>query len=310
MAEPALAEALGVEQLVAPAGPLGVGDQQRGLSHREDLAQRVGSGAGDQHVGAGIGVGHLLVQVFPLGVVGGALVHDVQVGAGGMEELEVVAVRLSGAERIVEVQEPLLERQSGAVFPVRAGTLDFDDDVSCEELRGRGDVVWIVAAFAAPEVAVEVDEVEIVGRLYRVVGIGLLEPVRAGAVDHEFVAAREVLHARGRARIPREEHREAPQMTRYVIWDWNGTLLDDTAAALETLNDMLAKRGSPEIGMEFYRDNITKGFRPPAFLRNHRFLHFLVPLLPRPLFMITTRAIKSDSSIPNPLRANVNCAQK
>ena len=51
-------------------------------------------------------------------------------------------------------------------------------------------------------------------------------------------------------------------MTRYVIWDWNGTLLDDTAAALETLNDMLAKRGSPEIGMEFYRDNFRFPVKP------------------------------------------------
>ena len=29
---------------------------------------------------------------------------------------------------------------------------------------------------------------------------------------------------------------------KYVLWDWNGTLLDDTQAALDTLNIMLAVR--------------------------------------------------------------------
>ena len=29
----------------------------------------------------------------------------------------------------------------------------------------------------------------------------------------------------------------------HVPWDWNGTLLDDTQAALDTLNAMLARRG-------------------------------------------------------------------
>ena len=262
-----------------------------------------------------------------------------------MEELEVVAVRLSGAERIVEVQEPLLERQSGAVFPVRAGTLDFDDDVSCEELRGRGDVVWIVAAFAAPEVAVEVDEVEIVGRLYRVVGIGLLEPVRAGAVDHEFVAAREVLHARNEQRAFDERARgrggrnpdgsacvEQRRLERRRLVAGRVFLvrllpvrrivpvMRSVAGRLPLVGGIVPNRLHRQQARRQRKRRqksgntqpraITKGFRPPAFLRNHRFLHFLVPLLPRPLFMITTRAIKSDSSIPNPLRANVNCAQK
>ena len=49
---------------------------------------------------------------------------------------------------------------------------------------------------------------------------------------------------------------------KYVLWDWNGTLLDDTRAAIDTLNDMLARRGSPAIGMEFYRDNFAFPVRP------------------------------------------------
>ena len=28
-----------------------------------------------------------------------------------------------------------------------------------------------------------------------------------------------------------------------IVWDWNGTLLDDTEAALKTLNIMIAERG-------------------------------------------------------------------
>lgn len=47
-----------------------------------------------------------------------------------------------------------------------------------------------------------------------------------------------------------------------IFWDWNGTLLDDTAAALATLNGMLAKRGAPPITMEFYRENFAFPVKP------------------------------------------------
>ncbi len=48
----------------------------------------------------------------------------------------------------------------------------------------------------------------------------------------------------------------------YILWDWNGTLLDDTEAALATLNEMIAKRGGQPIGMEFYRDHFAFPVRP------------------------------------------------
>lgn len=51
-------------------------------------------------------------------------------------------------------------------------------------------------------------------------------------------------------------------MSKYVLWDWNGTLLDDTQAALDTLNLMLAERGAKPIGMDFYRDNFAFPVRP------------------------------------------------
>lgn len=49
---------------------------------------------------------------------------------------------------------------------------------------------------------------------------------------------------------------------RHVFWDWNGTLLDDTQAALDTLNLMLARRGRDPIGMDFYRANFSFPVRP------------------------------------------------
>lgn len=51
-------------------------------------------------------------------------------------------------------------------------------------------------------------------------------------------------------------------MRRYILWDWNGTLLDDTQAALDTLNVMLAKRGAKPIEMDFYRDHFAFPVRP------------------------------------------------
>jgi len=43
----------------------------------------------------------------------------------------------------------------------------------------------------------------------------------------------------------------------HIIWDWNGTLLDDTKACVDTLNLMLGKRGASPVTMEFFRDNFV-----------------------------------------------------
>ena len=48
----------------------------------------------------------------------------------------------------------------------------------------------------------------------------------------------------------------------YILWDWNGTLLDDTKAALATLNAMIAARGGRQIGMPFYLDHFAFPVRP------------------------------------------------
>ena len=39
-----------------------------------------------------------------------------------------------------------------------------------------------------------------------------------------------------------------------VVWDWNGTLLDDAGISVATLNAMLARRGLPTITTERYRE--------------------------------------------------------
>ena len=49
-----------------------------------------------------------------------------------------------------------------------------------------------------------------------------------------------------------------PMGLRHIIWDWNGTLLDDTQAGLNAVNAMLRARGLQAIGLEYYRE--TFGF--------------------------------------------------
>ena len=40
-----------------------------------------------------------------------------------------------------------------------------------------------------------------------------------------------------------------------VIWDWNGTLLDDSWLCVEVLNSLLNEIGAKEISINEYRDN-------------------------------------------------------
>lgn len=42
----------------------------------------------------------------------------------------------------------------------------------------------------------------------------------------------------------------------HIIWDWNGTLLNDIGASLASVNDMLALRGKPPIDADYYRECI------------------------------------------------------
>lgn len=41
-----------------------------------------------------------------------------------------------------------------------------------------------------------------------------------------------------------------------ILWDWNGTILNDTPVAFEATNILLERFGYPTITLEYYRDNI------------------------------------------------------
>lgn len=41
---------------------------------------------------------------------------------------------------------------------------------------------------------------------------------------------------------------------RHVVWDWNGTLLDDTELCIDVMNGLLAERGMPMLDKTRYQD--------------------------------------------------------
>ncbi len=49
---------------------------------------------------------------------------------------------------------------------------------------------------------------------------------------------------------------------RYIIWDWNGTLLDDVDSAVNALNRMLAVRGLAPTTRDYYRAHFGFPVRP------------------------------------------------
>ena len=42
-----------------------------------------------------------------------------------------------------------------------------------------------------------------------------------------------------------------------IIWDWNGTLLNDTTECIESINIMLEKRNMPLVDFKTYREVFT-----------------------------------------------------
>jgi phosphoglycolate phosphatase len=50
---------------------------------------------------------------------------------------------------------------------------------------------------------------------------------------------------------------------KHVIWDWNGTLLDDVPACVSSLNDILSARGMPRVSIEDYQQQF--GFPVKSF---------------------------------------------
>lgn len=44
---------------------------------------------------------------------------------------------------------------------------------------------------------------------------------------------------------------------KHVIWDWNGTLLDDVQIAINSMNSLLRKRELPTLNNKTYRNIFT-----------------------------------------------------
>lgn len=44
---------------------------------------------------------------------------------------------------------------------------------------------------------------------------------------------------------------------RVILWDWNGTLLDDVDVCIESMNTMLSRRNKPLLSREYYREIFT-----------------------------------------------------
>ncbi|MEJ2595865.1 MAG: HAD family hydrolase [bacterium] len=59
--------------------------------------------------------------------------------------------------------------------------------------------------------------------------------------------------------IQRDQHlyHEMLGRKKAIIWDWNGTLLDDTALCISCMNDLLAKRKLPLLDRIRYREIFT-----------------------------------------------------
>lgn len=51
--------------------------------------------------------------------------------------------------------------------------------------------------------------------------------------------------------------KEKPQAAKLLIWDWNGTLLDDAAVCVEAMNVVLGRRNMSQLDPDFYASVFT-----------------------------------------------------
>jgi len=54
--------------------------------------------------------------------------------------------------------------------------------------------------------------------------------------------------------MSKEPKRSLAEGVEHIVWDWNGTLLDDVDACVDAINRMLDRRGLPRVAPESYRD--------------------------------------------------------
>jgi len=50
---------------------------------------------------------------------------------------------------------------------------------------------------------------------------------------------------------------ESIKRYKHIIWDWNGTLLDDVNIVVNVMNSLLERRSLPLIDIEKYKDIFT-----------------------------------------------------
>ena len=59
----------------------------------------------------------------------------------------------------------------------------------------------------------------------------------------------------------------------YILWDWNGTLLDDTAAGIGAFNEVFRRRGLPAMSRAWYRRHFAFPVRPVYAARGVELAH-------------------------------------
>lgn len=130
---------------------------------------------------------------------------------------------------------------------------------SCEELK------WLQEAAERLEIKDSAPRPILMGR--DLVALGMKPGVAFGKILHKVYQSQldgMVSNRDDALKMAKnlENIADSPHSGTYVIWDWNGTLLDDTQSALDTLNIMLERRGAAKIGMEFYKDNFAFPVKP------------------------------------------------
>ncbi len=68
---------------------------------------------------------------------------------------------------------------------------------------------------------------------------------------------------------PAEKHPDSAGRVRHIVWDWNGTLLDDLRAAVSAFNSLLRARSLPETDAAAYRAEF--GFPARGMYEKHGF---------------------------------------
>ena len=69
-----------------------------------------------------------------------------------------------------------------------------------------------------------------------------------------FCKSLKLLCAKKELAATRRDAHHGASMFKHLIWDWNGTLLDDAAACVAAINTLLARRRLPQVSRQQYLD--------------------------------------------------------